>query len=310
VANLELLDRPTPPDLPAAWPADFSVEDDWTILRGPDEPTVVFFNETHGIRVLADDDVATLIAGLREWGAKVATAVGAGSPYTYHIERMPGSRATHAHGNFVLDVNLAGEYGRRQRVRAAIQTGVATGVFLGGAILRREHLPGVKLAQLDLGESDFSRSTLDGADLTGARLTGTDLSDTRLAGACLDGADAIRAEFPRALCAGATFHGADLESANLSFIDLTSADLSRTRLVRADLSGADLRGANLNGAVLEYANLNKANLREADLTNARLAGAQLNDTDLSGAILDGCDLTGVNLENTIGVDPNVRRDNE
>ena len=301
MANFELLDNPEPPTFPGAWPAVVRVDDDWTIFLGSSGEPLGFYNETHGLLLHDPETGAELVGPLREWGAKVAVASTSHTPHIYQIVRVTDSQAAREHGNSVMDVSLVKLHGRRQRVRAAVQTGLATGTAFAGAVLRAEHLPGLQFGRLDLTEIDLSHSNLVGTEFSGARLGGANLTRCEASGARFDHIDARGAEFSHIAAPGALFHSADLELTNLADAALCSADFSLSRLVRADLQNADLRGANLSGAVLEYANLDGANLSEANLNNVSLVGASLVGADFSGATLDDADLASADTSTARGL---------
>lgn len=301
VANFELLDHPKPPSFPNAWPLVVRVHDDWTIFLGNDGQPLGFYNETHGLLLHVPDEGGELVGPLREWGAKVAVANAPDTPHIYQVVRVTDSHAAQVHGNSVMDVSLVKAHGRRQRVRAAVQTGLATGTAFAGAVLRAEHLPGLQFGQLDLTEIDLSHSTLVGTEFSGARLGDSNFRGCKASGARFDRIDARRADFSHIQAPGALFHSADLELTNFANAELCSADFSLCRLVRADLRNTDLRGANLSGAELEYANLDGANLSEANLTNVSLVGASLSDADFSGATLNDADLVGADARAARGL---------
>jgi uncharacterized protein YjbI with pentapeptide repeats len=298
VTNLELLNTRALPELPADWPPDFHPSDDWTLMRNAATGKITFFNETSGAAMhgnAASAHLSQLADALRALGAKWATAQADNEDPVYRVERT--AIAAERLGRVALEVHVSPDQGRRKRLRAALQTAMATGTSLEGVLLRDEVLPGLELAQFDLSDGDLSRSNFDKANLHLARLERTKAIGTQLNNAYMDEIAATGAEFQNACANGASLRSAVLEGATLREADFAEAAFVNANLTRADLRKTNLRGANLTGIMLRH-----ANLTGADLTGANLTGADLSGADLSGANLTGATLVDAVLADAIFTD--------
>lgn len=263
MSNLELLAEPDLPPRPDDWPENVNIEDDWTVLRDARTGTVILFNEDHGRQIPTNDKM--MIDALLARGAKLAVRPSGDSEYIYVVERSASSDDVAQHGRVVLELGLAAERGRRKRLRAALQAGLATGTRVQGILLRREYLPGIEMSQMDLDGADLSGSWMPGANLHLATLRGARMAGINLTDAYLDAIDARGATLEGAVCAGASLRSANLEDAVLRNADLRGAELINANLARADLGGANLTGANLSGTNFAHANLDGAELGDAEL---------------------------------------------
>ena len=119
-------------------------------------------------------------------------------------------------------------HGRRQRVRAAVQTGLATGTAFAGAV-HAQNISGLQFGQLDLTEIDLSHSNW--LEQSSAARS-VPISDAKQAVLGRTASMQGRGLFPHTAL-GALFHGADSNSLHRRRAVLRRFQLSR--LVRADL---------------------------------------------------------------------------
>jgi len=171
--------------------------------------------------------------------------------------RMMGARLTDAKFYNALFAGAKLDYMTAKN--ADFETAVFDWATFAASDVRHANLKGVRLDNIELGDTDFECS-----DLTGARIRYSRLSGNKLT--CVKMTDI-------------NFQGAHLEN--------------------LDLAGKDLSGVILKGTILKEINLCGTTLRNADLRGANcmwlsMQGADLSDAKVDGAVFDRCFVSCVN----------------
>ena len=130
--------------------------------------------------------------------------------------------------------------------------------------------------QLKAG-SPYKKIDVSGAKLAGVKLKELDFGQSIFAGADLSKAQLQEARFLRASLVGCNFSGANLEFANFRNADLTDADLSN-----AKLRGIELQGAVLKNTIFSGANFD-SNSKLYSTLETVLAGVDLSEANMKGA---------------------------
>ncbi|HMB93296.1 MAG TPA: pentapeptide repeat-containing protein [Rhodothermales bacterium] len=141
--------------------------------------------------------------------------------------------------------------------------------------LRKAHLRGGYLVEMNL-----KGAMMEGSNLSGANLNNADLREANLNKAQFELTSLVEANLRGATLMATNFKGAYLEDANLQNVNLTEANMTGAYLKRTTLAGADL-------------------------TNTHFVGAHLEESDLRGAVLDPIQLVRAKTLYGTHLDPAV-----
>ena len=170
------------------------------------------------------------------------------------------------------------------------------------------YLPGMNLANCDLGTVNLNSYNLTGVNLAGggstlATIVGATLRGANLAFGSFDG-DASGAQFQGANLSGTTMLWT-LDGAGLSYVTAPAmvlngqsaqgSDWAFTTARFATFTGVDFADASFFGAELDHAYFNSSTLTGTVFVGASARFANFGSADLTGANLSNADLTGADF---------------
>lgn len=152
--------------------------------------------------------------------------------------------------------------------------------------LKRSHLSGKNLGQVnfieaDLRESDLSWCNLVKSDLKDSDLRGTNFATANLEEADLRGANLRKADLFGAVLTKAKLQDAALIGTNLEWVNMQRANFSHASIGEVSFFEADLTATNLERSFLRKVSFSKTKLSHTIFTKAKLALVTFGNVDLS-----------------------------